>query len=176
VADTLMMDNMTITCGYIESFNYYKWMHSAMALVSHCIIHQPTSNAFHQRRYSSMTADLFLIAHKVRGEPAFDIAQHMTCPKCDATDDHCTACDGVGHWWIIPTSGHRAFPYHYWPWDELAADSRVNSCVFDPVPIEAPPIPPDLRDHYTSEREAAIDLVKVLGLIHAPLAPIKRRF
>lgn len=128
--------------------------------------------------------DLYLIAHKVRGEPAFDIAEHMTCPHCDGNPTirggeyvgGCVPCDDQGHWWIIPTSGHRAFPYHYWPWDELAADSRKCSSVFDPVPIEAPPMPSSLRDHYTTEREAAINLSTVLGLIHKPLAPIKRRF
>jgi hypothetical protein len=129
--------------------------------------------------------NLFLIAHKVRDEPAFDIAQHMTCPKCEGTDDHCTACDGVGHWWIIPTSGHRAFPYwnkplldHYisllpdgnWAWTE-SQEGMVSGLM--------PDMPPSLRDHYTTEREAAIDLIRVLGLIHkplAPIAPLKRRF
>ena len=37
-------------------------------------------------------------------------------------------------------------------------------------------MPPDLRDHYTTEREASIDLIKVLGLIHKPSTPLKRRF
>lgn len=130
--------------------------------------------------------NLYLIAHKVRGEPAFDIAEHMTCPKCEgATDEpanadwehqyHCDACDDQGHWWIIPTSGHRAFPY----WHEaliktyvLDLDAAYWNCV-----LKLPPdMPPDLRDHYTSEREVARSLVDVLGLIHKPLAPIKRRF
>jgi hypothetical protein len=137
----------------------------------------------------SMITDLFLIAHKVRGEPAFDIAEHMTCPKCegdgklsngiiDITGDDgcidCTQCDGQGHWWIIPTSGHRAFPY----WNSslnAAVDWEMQRINNNPM-ID---MPPSLRDHYTTEREAATDLIKVLGLIHkplAPLAPIKRRF
>ena len=57
---------------------------------------------------------LYLIAHKVRGEPAFDIAIKM------------------GDWWIIPTSGHRAYPYWH--------------CGF--VPLETGPMPADLPDHY----------------------------
>lgn len=118
--------------------------------------------------------DLFLIAHKVRGEPAFDIAQHLTCPKCEGTDDHCSQCDGAGHWWIIPTSGHRAFPY----WHEQL-DHCIDTLYIDGDP-NRPHVPPDgLRDHYTTEREAAVDLIKVLGLIHSPLAPaapLKRRF
>ena len=43
--------------------------------------------------------ELYLIAHKVRGEPAFDIA---TCEEVEGED-----------MWIIPTSGHRAHPYHH---------------------------------------------------------------
>jgi hypothetical protein len=133
--------------------------------------------------------DLYLIAHKVRGEPAFDIAQHMTCPKCDGNGDdalYCSACDGVGHWWIIPTSGHRAYPY--WACqlimdknqtiagNELAANHPWISFQDD---LAIPEMPSSLRDHYTAEREIATDLIKVLGLIHKPLAPaapIKRRF
>lgn len=113
-----------------------------------------------------MTDQLFLIAHKVRGEPAFDIAQHMTCPKCEGTDDHCSQCDGAGHWWIIPTSGHRAFPFENWPLFKIANIT---------MPLE---MPKGLRDHYTTTREAAVDLTRILGLIHAPLGPrppIKRR-
>jgi len=119
-------------------------------------------------------SELFLIAHKVRGEPAFDIAIKMTCPTCDATNDHCPQCDGAGNWWIIPTSGHRAFPWWTHPLDGLGRYSDIG---FWPNPI-VDDMPPDLRDHYTTEREAAKDLIKVLGLIHKPLAsaPIKRRF
>lgn len=38
----------------------------------------------------------YLILHKVRGEPAFDIAEKMEVEGEE--------------WWIIPTSGHRAYP------------------------------------------------------------------
>jgi len=48
--------------------------------------------------------DLYLIAHKVRGEPAFDIAIIL-----DVLDE-----DGDPIW-IIPTSGHRAYPAEIWP-------------------------------------------------------------
>lgn len=40
----------------------------------------------------------YLILHKVRGEPAFDIAERV-------------GEDSDGEIWIIPTSGHRAYPY-----------------------------------------------------------------
>lgn len=63
-----------------------------------------------------MTTPLFLIAHSVRGEAAFDVALQMECPHCISDGDPtyrygCAECDGEGYWWIIPTSGHRAFPY-----------------------------------------------------------------
>jgi hypothetical protein len=139
-----------------------------------------------------------LIAHKVRGEPAFDVAEHMTCPKCegdgklsngiiDITGDDgcidCSACDGAGHWWIIPTSGHRAFPY----WHRNLHDAKFglddmtlsyDGFNWEDINDSGTP-PPSLRDHYATERQAATDLIKVLGLIHKPLAPaapIKRRF
>lgn len=60
-------------------------------------------------------ADLYLIAHCVRGEAAFDVATKMQCPHCtgrDLSDAHgCFDCEEKGFWWIIPTSGHRAWPY-----------------------------------------------------------------
>src|SRR6185369_17577705 len=102
--------------------------------------------------------DLYLIAHKVRGEPAFDIAQHMTCPACEGTNDHCVSCDGAGHWWIIPTSGHRAWPIMTWPLKELV--HRIGQ---DPdwdlsVLVEAGPLEfndefVSVRDHYTTVAE-----------------------
>lgn len=56
----------------------------------------------------------FLILHKVRGEPAFDIAHQQPCPECEGfgyvPSGGCNECDGLGHWWIVSTSGHRAYP------------------------------------------------------------------
>lgn len=51
-----------------------------------------------------MTETLYLILHKVRGEPAFDIATQLEVG----------AEEGLS-WekiWIIPTSGHRAYPWY----------------------------------------------------------------
>jgi hypothetical protein len=123
--------------------------------------------------------ELYLVAHKVRGEPAFDIAQHMTCPKCEGTNDHCDACDGAGHWWIIPTSGHRAFPVMNWPLIGMKCEGSPIACIDEAGPLSAHLEFIAIRDHYTTEREASIDLIRVLGLIHKPLAPVtplKRRF
>jgi hypothetical protein len=61
---------------------------------------------------------LYLILHKVRGEPAFDIAE-----RCEAMGTE----GDPGPWWIIPTSGHRAWPLRTWDMVELG---------FGPNPLE----------------------------------------
>lgn len=123
-----------------------------------------------------MTEDLYLIAHKVRGEPAFDVAIHMCCPTCEGTSDHCSQCDGAGHWWIIPTSGHRAFPWWHADLAGLHYASRRNPKVY-PIEFDAliEEMPPSIRDHYTTEREATKSLVDMLGLKPKKLPPIVRR-
>lgn len=66
---------------------------------------------------------VFLIAHKVRGEPALDIAVQMEMAD--------------GTWWIIPTSGHRAYPF----WFEEMTKMIDTASIFATMPS-------DLRDHY----------------------------
>jgi hypothetical protein len=123
--------------------------------------------------------DLFLVAHKVRGEAAFDVAQQMECPHCVdgqvvATNKDeliaCHECDGLGYWWIIPTSGHRAYPYWDFPINDL----------IDPTYHALPSVMPEgLPDHYTTREAPRLDLASALGImsrIHAPTPPIKRRF
>jgi hypothetical protein len=125
-----------------------------------------------------MTAELYLIAHKVRGEPAFDIAERMTCAVCgqdEIAEDNahperwgctpgpgCQECNGLGYWWIIPTSGWRAYPW----WNARLIDiddtyelDFVNSILKSPGPM-----PPDLRDHYqvTAEPKRTIDVSALL--------------
>lgn len=66
---------------------------------------------------SEQPAQLFLIAHKVRGEPAFDVATRIECAECNGNtpeSGHCAECDDFGYWWIVPTSGHRAYPAANW--------------------------------------------------------------
>jgi hypothetical protein len=70
------------------------------------------------------TNERYLIAHKVRGEVAFDVAEQMWIDKDN-------------FWWIIPTSGHRAYPFWYMEL-EIAIPMHL-----------VPPMPEDLRDHYT---------------------------
>lgn len=142
-------------------------------------------------------SDLFLIAHKVRSAPAFDIATRLPCPLCQAYESvtgawceperqqaDCDECDQLGFWWIISTSGHRAYPWHYWPWDELACDSRICTYEFDPIPIQFGQMPEGLVDHYIATAEphpagdpSAPSLAERLGLTkaRAPTTPLVRR-
>ena len=92
--------------------------------------------------------DLYLILHKVRGEPAFDIAQKIMIGKEEG--------------WIIPTSGHRAYPYQHWP---LNKQWHMG-------------IPKDWPDHYDAKRDTtpAIDhLRSLLRLKPKPVNTYRRR-
>lgn len=117
-----------------------------------------------------MSSELYLIAHKVRNQPAFDIATRIECPECIAMG--CPECDDLGYWWIVPTSGHRAYPF----WDlELAylCDDVGNSFM-----KAVPAMPPDCPDHYPIRSAPTISLTQALGLDKPtkPSAPIPRRF
>lgn len=125
--------------------------------------------------------NLYLIAHKVRGKPAFDAAQRMRCPICcvkqesfgPITCDECEASDGW--WWIIPTSGHRAYPY----WQQALIDFPIYN---DDLSSNMPEMPANWPDHYAindrpSDREAMVlrpALSNLLGLKKPP-ADFKRR-
>lgn len=118
----------------------------------------------------------YLIAHVVRGAPAFDIAIRLCegeapCqPNCglypECKSEEC---------WIIPTSGHRAYPY--W-WVELYKFDFVMA-EDGSVPNLIPPCPPSWPDHYptsASPKSSTIptDLLSTLGLRKAE-EPINRR-
>jgi hypothetical protein len=114
-------------------------------------------------------AELFLIAHKVRGEPAFDIATRIPCPEC-AIDPEvewgCAECDMFGYWWIVPTSGHRAFPY----WSEQlhrAVDWAMCSVNNNAVP----PMPDGLPDHYLTRAAPSAPKPAFLQSLLKPAAP-----
>src|SRR5262245_8278432 len=105
--------------------------------------------------------ELYLIAHKVRGEPAFDIAARVQI--------------GDEEGWIIPTSGHRAYPSDYVALDNLwsGPDDHVLTCLQLPGP--------DLEDHYPIVRASEApkpsprDLLAALGLARPKAPPIARR-
>jgi hypothetical protein len=79
-------------------------------------------------------SELYLILHKVRGEPAFDIAQSI-------------GGDADGEIWVIPTSGHRAYPVQFWL---LLGD--LDEALVSPEKLMLMQIPPDWPDHYDSRR------------------------
>lgn len=106
-------------------------------------------------------SDLFLILHKVRGEAAFDIAT-----RCD--DMGCPS--DPGPWWIIPTSGHRAYPYQTWDLQDLRDVGDINKWGHSLCPIQyINTIPEGWPDHYpdrpspTAPRIAG-GLLRILGL------------
>lgn len=88
-----------------------------------------------------MTEELFLIAHKVRGEVAFDVAIEIEI--------------GQETGWIIPTSGHRAYPF----WTKPLIDAKfglADDClVYEGFTWEdisdVQTLPEGLRDHYHTE-------------------------
>lgn len=90
-----------------------------------------------------MSEELFLIAHKVRGEVAFDVAIQVQI--------------GQELGWIIPTSGHRAYPF----WNASMANFRILHPLGDghntnyPWDSLVPPMPEGLRDHYVASERSA---------------------
>lgn len=114
----------------------------------------------------------YLIAHIVRGEPAFDIAIKLQIG------------DEAG--WIIPTSGHRAYPYWSVPLDigslsstDAIVHNRIAGKVYWWPPeesIEIPLPPPNHPDHYTTHATPGTGRTDLLSLIPLkPVEPIKRR-
>lgn len=121
-------------------------------------------------------SDLYLIAHKVRGEPAFDVAERMECPECHGTSEYCTdagyhdctECDQLGYWWIIPTSGHRAYPY----WSIELQDVDFRNSEHPDHHLREMPL--GLPDHYLTS--APHDKPKLnLAALMPKAAPIRRR-
>lgn len=81
----------------------------------------------------------YLILHKVRGQPAFDVAEPIQI--------------GSEHerGWIIPTSGHRAYPYRHWDLKSLeyALPGGLEVLLFPPWYY----IPDDWPDHYPNVKQ-----------------------
>lgn len=115
--------------------------------------------------------ELYLILHKVRGEPAFDIAT-----KLDIGDD-----EG----WIIPTSGHRAYPIYFYRLDEMTHSEHLIVIPFSWPTMEQFDGWSNLPDHYPPKsspaetKSSANDLLAQLGLptkFHsAVVGQLKRR-
>lgn len=127
-------------------------------------------------------SELYLIAHKVRGEPAFDVATQMECPICHGTGEfttggnflYCSECDQTGYWWIISTSGHRAFPWWNCPMEALCFFYAGGMNAQLQFPLEHHPMPSDIPDHYPTRATPDAPKLNISALI-PPSAPIRRR-
>lgn len=86
--------------------------------------------------------DLYLILHKVRGEPAFDIAQRLRIGNEDG--------------WIIPTSGHRAHPFMQWLLTELVPDPSGGYYTDVVMRAKKLEMPANLPDHYAINDAKAV--------------------
>lgn len=108
-----------------------------------------------------------LILHKVRGLPAFDIAEQIEVVVDGETET----------WWIIPTSGHRAYP---WWTSQIATETFVEEgCItLSDSCIHIPDMPQNWPDHYPYNSApkppsfSPATLLFKLGLTK----PINRRF
>jgi hypothetical protein len=90
-----------------------------------------------------------LILHRVRGQPAFDIAERIQI--------------GDEEGWIIPTSGHRAYPAKWWKLEYLFDGSDFPHT----YPVEfADRLPKDWPDHYEPKPAEPLitNLLNALGL------------
>lgn len=108
--------------------------------------------------------ELYLIAHKVRSEPAFDIAEMVQCP-C-TMGEGCMDCDSEGIYWIIPTSGHRAYPYWSCKIDNMLVYHNNQLINIHHIPS----MPPAFPDHYPcnptrTDPTSGKSLLAKLGLV-----------
>jgi len=84
----------------------------------------------------------------------------MECPECGGHNDDCDACEGEGYWWIIPTSGHRAYPW---------ASKELHRCAMEGFINDFGNMPSEARDHYAvvEAKEPKFNtrpLLRILGL------------
>lgn len=117
---------------------------------------------------------LYLIFHKVRGQPAFDIAQRA-CAGPRPCQPTCGCWDGqrclMEDEWIIPTSGHAAYPVWWCELSDLEVTERMiqTSGLIPPFTIED-----DWPDHYPIRKSAdpaptAQPYLTALGLTERPI-------
>lgn len=108
-------------------------------------------------------SNLYLILHKVRGLPAFDIAER--CEDMGTVED-------PGPWWIIPTSGHRAHPLRSWLLSELSPELDLYSGRLSIGLQDLDSWP----DHYqvTSAPKAKGILDSIVAKLSKPIGSIRR--
>lgn len=109
----------------------------------------------------------YLILHKVRGEPAFDVAHEL---EPDV--------------WIVSTSGHRAYPVRTWQLDELvdASDINQNGGHNRPTDYEDDQGLTNAQDHYDvlpqAQKKGLDQLLKTMGIakqVEQPTNGVKMR-
>jgi hypothetical protein len=100
----------------------------------------------------------YLILHKVRGLPQFDVAEPARIGEEDG--------------WVLCTCGHRAFPLwsepidHFVEYENNRVYKAIESCLIEGFD--------DWPDHYTPKPEAKIKL-NIPELVWGMLPKIKRR-
>jgi hypothetical protein len=96
-------------------------------------------------------SDPYLILHLVRGEPEFGVA--MSMERNGET------------WWVICSSGHRAFPFRKWHIGDLADVSDINYAGRHDRPIDfLDTIPEGWPDHYGAQTAPKRSDLDALGL------------
>jgi hypothetical protein len=85
---------------------------------------------------------LYLIVHKVRGQAAIDVAQRVVIGDEDV--------------WLIPTSGHRAYPFAHQALGDSAERMTefANGAEWDALP-----------DHYPEPQRKAGQHKSIFGLL-----------
>lgn len=137
--------------------------------------------------------ELYLIAHRCRGEATFDVAERMPCPKCagypfggypeDLDGPGCIECDNEGFWWILSTCGYRAYPFWYDLLNDIFNDSAapkseegikgvMQDILFD-CPTTALDCFPINSPSHKSLPDRSNDLLAKLGLT-PKLPPLRR--
>lgn len=133
--------------------------------------------------------DLYLIAHKVHSEPAFDIATQVPCVHCQSYEsvtgawceaetpqNECDYCDREGFVWMIPTSGHRAYPW----WSVGLKDLQIgyhDRPTLSPLDVRWDNIDwPSYPDHYTTRASPKAPSLTSLLAIPRPQLKVDRRF
>lgn len=117
-----------------------------------------------------MTDEPFLIAHLVRGEPAFEVAERSPCMLCKGYEtidgsfieptrskEDCNYCHD-GWTWIVSTSGHRAHPYWHTKLSIHNINDGICMCLCGNDVHYVPNPPTDWPDHYSVNDRKHVNL------------------
>lgn len=127
-------------------------------------------------------SELYLIAHKVRNEATFDVATKMMCPHCPGYLENqgfgCFDCEDKGFWWIIPTSGHRAWPYWSININDMSEGGVVTYSIGTDksvVYLNPPAMPTGWPDHFKSLPAPKVDITSLFKSTQPQQPRIARR-